>query len=46
MKNSHLLEYILPSEDLEDLKLDKNKFENIEQYNFEEIIDKYNLNDQ
>ena len=45
MKNSHLLEYILPTEDLEDLNLIKNKFENIEQYNFEEIVTKYNLED-
>ena len=26
-------------------KFDKNKFENIEQYNFEEIVTKYNLED-
>lgn len=45
LKNSHLLEYILPTEDLEDLNLIKNKFENIEQYNFEEIVTKYNLED-
>ena len=45
LKNSQLLEYILPTEDLEDLNLIKNKFENIEQYNFEEIVTKYNLED-
>ena len=40
-----MIEYILPTEDLEDLNLIKNKFEVIEQYNFKEVIDKYDLND-
>ena len=40
----HLIEYILPTEDIEDLKLIKEKFEIIEQYDFKEIISKYNLN--
>ena len=44
-QNFHLIEYILPTEDLEDLNLIKNKFEVIEQYNFKEVIDKYDLND-
>ena len=42
---SHLIKYILPSEDIEDLTILKNNFEIIEQYNFQEIIDKYYLND-
>ena len=41
----HLLRYILPSEDLEDLNLIKSKFELIESYNFKEIINKYDLTD-
>ena len=44
-KNFHLIEYILPTEDLEDLNLIKNRFETIEEYNFKEVIDKYNLKD-
>ena len=43
--NYHLLEYVLPTEDLEDINLIKSKFEVIEQYDFKEIINKYNLND-
>ena len=45
IKNFHLIEYILPTEDLEDLNFIKNKFEFIEQYDFKEITDKYYLND-
>ncbi len=41
----YLLEYILPTEDLEDINLIKNKFEFIEQYDFKEIINKYDLSD-
>ncbi len=41
----HLLEYILPTEDLEDLNLVKKKYDIIEQYDFKEITDKYNLKD-
>ncbi len=44
-KKSHLLEYILPTEDLEDLNLIKKNYETIEKYNFEEITMKYNLDD-
>ena len=39
-----LIDYILPTEDLEDLNLIKSKFENIEQYNFKDITKKYDLN--
>ena len=41
----HLINYILPAEDLEDLNLIKSKFELIEKYDFKEIITKYNLSD-
>ena len=44
-KSYHLIEYVLPTEDLEDLNLIKNKYENIEQYDFKEITNKYNLED-
>ena len=40
-----MIEYILPTEDLEDLNQIKKKYEIIEQYNFAEIISKYNLKD-
>ena len=39
----HLLKYILPTEDLEDFNLIKSNLENIENYDFKEIIEKYNL---
>jgi len=41
----HLIEYILPTEDLEDLDLLKSKYEFIEQYDFKEITNKYDLKD-
>jgi hypothetical protein len=44
-KNSHLIEYILPTEDLEDLNIIKKKYELIEQYDFKEITNKYYLDD-
>ena len=40
-----LLEYVLPSDDLEDLKFIKDNIKNIENYDFSEIINKYFLND-
>tara|TARA_B100000524_G_scaffold220832_1_gene116378 strand:+ start:192 stop:1271 length:1080 start_codon:yes stop_codon:yes gene_type:complete len=40
-----LLEYILPTEDLEDFNLIKKRYEFIEEYDFKEITDKYNLKD-
>tara|TARA_B100001121_G_scaffold268311_1_gene252178 strand:+ start:2485 stop:3564 length:1080 start_codon:yes stop_codon:yes gene_type:complete len=43
IEKHHLIEYILPTEDLEDINIIKRKFENIEQYNFKEITDKYFL---
>ena len=42
---SELIKYILPTEDLEDLKLLKSRYESIEQYDFEEITKKYDLKD-
>ena len=42
--SSNLIEYILPTEDLDDLNYLKNKYESIEKYDFKEIINKYDLN--
>jgi len=44
-KNYHLLKYILPTEDLEDFNLIKRNSKNLENYDFKEIIQKYNLED-
>ena len=44
-KNYNLLNYILPSEDLEDYNLIRNNIGQIENFNFYEIINKYNLKD-
>ena len=44
-KNYHLIEYILPTEDLEDIDFIKKKFDAIEEYDFKEIINKYYLKD-
>jgi len=44
-ENHHLIEYVLPTEDLEDLEIIKKKYEFLEKYNFNEIINKYYLND-
>jgi hypothetical protein len=41
---AHSINYLLPTEDLEDLNLIKNRSENIENYDFREIIEKYFLN--
>jgi len=40
-----LISYILPSEDIEDIRLIIENIDEIENYNFEQIISKYNLND-
>ena len=45
LSKSHLIEYILPTEDLEDINFLKKKYEVIEQYDFQEIIKKYSLRD-
>tara|TARA_B100000575_G_scaffold273988_1_gene257376 strand:- start:1405 stop:2484 length:1080 start_codon:yes stop_codon:yes gene_type:complete len=44
-EKTHLIEYILPTEDLEDLNHIRKNYENIEQYDFDEIISKYDLKD-
>ena len=41
----YLLNYILPNEDIEDIKLIKKNIKNIEQYNFNEIVKKYAIKD-
>ncbi len=41
----YLIEYILPTEDLEDLNLIKKQYNLIEQYDFKEITNKYYLDD-
>ena len=40
-----LLNYILPNEDIEDINLIKKNIYNIEDYNFEEIVSKYEIDD-
>ena len=42
LDQSQLLTYILPSEDLEDYSIIKKNLENIENYNFEDLLYKYN----
>jgi len=43
--NYHLLNYLLPSEDIEDLNLVQKNFRMIEDYDFKELIKKYDLED-
>ena len=42
-KKKYLINYILPTEDLEDLNFIKDNYLELENYNFEEIIEKYFL---
>ena len=42
---SHLIKYILPTEDLEDLRLLKSKYDTVEEYDFKEITNRYDLDD-
>ncbi len=44
-KKYSLLNYILPTEDLEDFDLIKSNMTNLESYDFKEIINKYNIKD-
>ena len=44
-KNYFLINYILMEEDIDDLKVITENKENIENYKFEKIIEKYDLND-
>ena len=41
----YLIDYLLPTEDLEDINLIKKNYDEIEKYNFAEIVNKYNLSD-
>jgi len=45
-KKYHLIKYVLPSEDIEDYSIIKKNINNIENYNFNEIIYKYNLQNE
>ena len=45
-KKYHLIEYVLPNEDIEDYSIIRKNIKNIENYNFKEIIDKYNLQNE
>ena len=40
-----MIEYVLPTEDLEDLNLIKKNYYFIKKYDFKEITNKYNLNE-
>ena len=44
-KKHSLLNYILPTQDLDDFRLIKKNINNLETYDFKEIISKYNIND-
>ncbi len=44
-KKYSLLNYILPTQDLDDFSLIKRNINNLETYNFKEIVNKYNIND-
>ncbi len=43
--NNFLIDYVLPNEDLEDIKILQNNIANIENYKFEEILNKYSYKD-
>ena len=43
IKKYDLIDYLLPTEDLEDLNLVKRNINNLENFKFEEIVKKYNL---
>ncbi|MDC1159765.1 hypothetical protein OAS96_03505 [Candidatus Pelagibacter sp.] len=45
IKNYHLLEYLLPSEDLEDMGIIQKKYDAIENHDFLNLIKKYDLED-
>ena len=42
-KKYHLVNYILPTEDIEDAKIFNSNIDTIEEYNFEKIVNKYDL---
>jgi hypothetical protein len=45
-KKYHLINYVLPNEDIEDYDIIKKNINNIENYNFKEITKKYNLQNE
>ncbi len=45
IKKHNLLNYILPTQDLDDFSLIKKNINNLETYDFKEITNKYNIND-
>ena len=45
IRNYHLLDYLLPSEDLEDLTIIQKNYKSIEDYDFQDLIKKYDLED-
>lgn len=45
IKNYHLLDYLLPSEDIEDLTIIQKNYGSIEDYDFKDIIKKYDIED-
>ncbi len=45
-KKYHLIKYVLPNEDIEDYNIIKKNISNIESYDFKEIKEKYNLNNE
>ena len=46
IKNYHLIQYVLPNKDIEDYNIIKKNINNIENYNFKEITEKYNLKNE
>jgi len=45
IQNYHLLDYLLPSEDIEDLMIIQKNYDSIEDYDFNDLIKKYDLED-
>ncbi len=45
-KKYHLIKYVLPNQDIEDYNIIKKNIYNIENYNFKEITEKYNLQNE
>ena len=45
-KKYHLINYVLPNEDIEDYDIIKRNINNIENYNFKEITEKYSLTNE
>ncbi len=45
IKNHHLIEYILPSEDIEVVKVLNENINNLEEYDFTQITERYNIDE-